>query len=131
MGKTDPSSSDALIPSPKRDDALEQRQQRLGELSLSYAARAASEALLEEQAKQMHAAIEATRQQLAQNLHTLHEETHELREDVGKQLQETLQSAKERLTQAKERLDVRALVRAHPWPAVGLAFALGFYLAMD
>lgn len=122
MGKTDP--GDALIPAPDQRIDHYKLQGKLSTLSRTHEALANTEAELDEQARQMHVAIEAARQQLEQSLLAIKDETVELKDEAQDKLQDLVDDI-------RARLDVIALVKKHPWPAVGVAFAVGFYLAMD
>lgn len=122
MGKTDP--GDALIKAPDQALSRNERADRLNQLSLSYAARAQDEADLASQAQQMHIAIEASRQQLEESLLALREEALDFKEETTGKVEEVVETV-------RQKLDVKAMIRKHPWPAVGIAFAVGFYLAMD
>lgn len=122
MGKTDP--GDALIPAPDQRIDHHKLQGKLSNLSRTHEALANTEADLDEQAHQMHVAIEAARQQLEQSLLAIKDETVEIKDEAQDKLQDIVEDI-------KARLDVVAFVRKHPLPSVGVAFAIGFYLAMD
>ena len=132
MGKTD--SGKDLIAS----TALTERSKAYGQLAQSFAEQAEEQEVLPDQARQMHAAIEASRQQLSDSLVALKKELDVLPDQIKTQATEKGQALADDLSeQAKTFFDEKIKqgglnwIKANPWKAVGISFAVGFYIAMD
>ena len=51
-------------------------------------------------------------------------------EEARESLLARVEEIARRVQQARDKLDIRAKIAAHPWPAVGIAFAAGALLAL-
>ena len=123
---------------PANTSALTQRSAIYGEMAETFTTKANEQEALPDQAAQMHAAIEASRQQIAQSLRAFKNELDHLPEDIKEEAVERGQALADDLSEkAKTFFDEKVKqgsinwIKANPLKAVGISFAIGFYIAMD
>lgn len=139
MGKTTPPTG-LVVRSQQR--ALAERSKAYGTLSKSFGNQASQiNDDLPLQAKQMHAAIEASRRQIIESLGAIKRSVSEMPEELkDRAVEKGREFASEVTHKVKTEAQTRATqaktkslgwIRANPWKFVGAGIALGFYISLD
>lgn len=138
MGKTAPQTS-LTVRSQQR--SMAERSKAYGTLSKSFDNQALQATELPDQAKQMHAAIEASRRQILESLGAIKRSAAQMPDqlkdravekgiELANEVKDKVTSeAKTRAAQAKDAS--MGWIRENPWKFVGAGVALGFYLSLD